>query len=342
MRTLSYRTKQRMRKGTRLLLLGLVVLLAILILTVVYMGRFVVYGPDGAYLDFNRSTYRDAELPTTSTQPATGLPDVRIDYADANANTDTTETVSGYYIDLEMLQNPGAVLEAVKALEMPCTVLLDLKGGNGSFYYSTDLDGVNLAAIDISAVDETISYLKSRGFTMIARVKTLQDTAFAEKHLTSALVSTQDALWVGNGFYWLDPSDSTVASYLKQIARDLAGKGFKEIVFDDFRFPSGSQIVYSSEKSRSKLMKDLAKELLSFFSNSSITISFGNPSSDFAPELPSRVYITDVIGSNVKSTVESFHALADPEKQLVFLTGSKDNRFDAYQVLRPLIRKTVS
>ena len=88
-------------------------------------------------------------------------------------------------------------------------------------------------------------------------------------------------------------------------------------------------------------MEDLAEELLNFFASSSITISFGNPASDFSLNMPSHIYISDVTGSGVKGTVTSFTNLEDVNKQLVFLTGSKDNRFEGFQLLRPLLTKYI-
>jgi hypothetical protein len=111
---------------------------------------------------------------------------------------------------------------------------------------------------------------------------------------------------VGIGFYWLDPASETVAAYLKQIARELAEKGFKEIVFDDFRFPNGTKIAYSSDVSRSELISNAAKELLNFFASSNITISFGNPGTDFAPgSVTSHVFISDIDGSRVNGVVSA-------------------------------------
>ncbi len=340
MRSISYRSRQRLRKGLKISLIVTGVLLLLLILTVIYLGRYVVYTPDGARLDFGRSTAKDVETPAQTDQPETA-PSVSIVYADPNVSTDNTERVSGYYIDLEMLQDPAAVMAAVKELSGPCTVMIDLKGGNGSFYYTTAIDGAQQADIDIATVDAVISYLRSRGFTLVARIKTFQDSNFALQHINSSLRIRSGALWVGGGFYWLDPADPTVTAYLKQIARELTEKGFQEIVFDDFRFPSGAQIVYNSDRSRTQLIADLEKDLLNFFASSSITISFGNPASDFVLEGQSHVYISDVTGSGIKAVVSGFSELSDPENQLVFLTGSKDRRFDDYQLLRPLLSKLV-
>ena len=339
MRSLSYRAKARIRKGVKLALAVLAVLLLCLVLFTVYLGRFVVYTPDGVRLDFDRNTARDVTVPSDSTAAPAPVGDLVIEFAEPDPHSQETSLVSGYYIDLEMLQDPAAVLAAVKELSPPCTVLIDLKGGNGSFYYTTGIDGARQAAIDIPTVDAVISYLRSHGFTMVARIRTFQDTNFAENHVNCALQKAGGSLWVGNGFYWLDPANETVVAYLKQIARELAEKGFKEIVLDEFRFPDGTQIVYNSDKSRSELIAGVATDLLNFFASSNITISFGNPATDFALAGGSHVYLTGVTGSGVNAAIKSYSKLEDPQTQLIFLTSSKDRRFDEYQVLRPLVTK---
>ena len=339
MRQLSYRTNHRLRKGIKILLILAAALILLLVLAVVYLGRFVVYTRDGAYLDFGRNTAKEAETSPTRVSDPVLVEDVSIDYADENVNTDQAERISGYYIDFEMLQDPEAVLIALRELNGPCTVMIDLKSGSGSFYYSTGIDGAKQADVNIDTMNAIISYLKNHGFTMIARVKTFEDTNFALEHLSCGLAISGGALWMGKGCYWLDPGNEYVVSYLKQIARELAGKGFREIVFDDFYFPDSTKIVYSSDKSRTQLIADTAQDLLNFFASSNITISFGNPSTDFDFGGSSHVFISDVTGSGVNTTVTGFSQLDDVSNQLVFLTGSKDNRFDEYQVLRPLLSK---
>ena len=330
-----------MRKGLKISLAVLAAFLLALVLFAVYMGRYVVYTPEGVRLDFGRDTSKDVSLPAADTADTEPVGSIPIEFADPDPRGQESDLISGYYIDLEMLQDPAAVLEAVKELSPPCTVLMDLKGGNGSFYYTTAIDGARQADIDIATVDAVISYLRSHGFTMVARVRTFQDSNFAEQHYNCSLRTASGALWVGNGFYWLDPDSDTVVAYLKQIARELAEKGFKEIVFHDFRFPNGTQIVYNSDKSRTELIAGVATDLLNFFASSNITISFGNPSSDFALTGSSHVYISGLTGSGVGATVKSFTKLEDPKTQLIFLTGSKDRRFDEYQVLRPLLSSVI-
>lgn len=341
MRSISYRARARWRKGLTVGLFVLALLLLASVLFVVYLGRFVVYTPDGARLDFGRDSSRD--LAVESSVPVTTAPleRIEIEFASPDPHGQTSELVNGWYIDLDMLQDPAAVLEAVQALSPPCTVMIDLKGGNGSFYYSTAIDGAQRAEIDVSAVDAVLSYLRSHGFTMVARIRTFQDSHFAEQHVNCSLQTANGTLWVGNGFYWLDPGNDAVLAYLKQIARELAEKGFKEIVFDDFRFPNGTQIVYNSDKSRTELISDVATDLLNFFSSSNITISFGNPTAELPLSGASHVYLSGVTGAGVNAAVKSYSRLEDPEARIVFLTASNDNRFDPYQVLRPLVTQTL-
>ena len=341
MRSISYRARARICKALKIALAILGILLLALILFAVYLGRYVVYTPNGVRLDFGRDTSLDVALQSDSTQPTAPAASVPIEFADHDPHGQETERISGFYIDLEMLQDPQAVREAVKELSPPCTVLIDLKGGNGSFYYSTAIDGAKTADVDIAAVDEAISYLRGHGFTMVARIRTFQDSNFALNHITSSLRTPGGSLWVGNGFYWLDPGSETVVAYLKQIARELAEKGFKEIVFDDFRFPNGTQIAYSSDKSRADLVMGVATDLLNFFASSNITFSFGNPAADFVLSGSSHVFVSGITGSGVSETVKGFSNLTDVQSQLVFLTGSKDKRFDDYQVLRPLLSSVI-
>lgn len=341
MRSISYRTRVRLRKGLKIGLIVLGALLLALLLFAIYLGRYMVYTPEGVKLDFKRDSSLDVSLPTGETRSDDTPESVPIEFADPDPRGREAERITGWYIDLEMLQDPQAVLEAVQQLSPPCTVLIDLKGGNGSFYYSTAIDGAQTADVDVAAVDAVISYLRSHGFTMVARVRSFQDSNFALNHISSSLRIASGALWVGNGFYWLDPGSDTVVAYLKQIARELAEKGFKEIVFDEFRFPNGTQIAYSSDLSRTELVSGVATDLLNFFASSNITISFGNPSPELKLSGDSHIYISGVTGSGVSAMVKGYNQLEDVQTQLVFLTSSKDKRFDDYQVLRPLLSKLV-
>ena len=333
---MSYRSQQRLRKAVKIGLICLVCVLGLLLILAKYLGRYVVYADGHAYFDFGRDTSRTVEVPATADPAGIALPTVPLETVEAPVRPRNAAEVDGYYIDLAMLQEPAKVLAALKELPEPCTIMIDLKGGNGSFYYSTDIVDATLAKIDIATVDEIIDYMRTNGFSMIARVKAFEDSRYAEQYPNAAIKTQGGSLLVYNRFYWLNPDNDNVVAYLEQIVRDLSARGFREIVFDDFYFPSASQAVYTSEKTRSALMSDIAVSLSTHFSTSGIIISFGDPPKDFAPAASSHVFISDVGGAKVTSVAASFVNLEVPEEQLVFLTASNDTRFDTFQRLRPL------
>ena len=117
--------------------------------------------------------------------------------------------------------------------------------------------------------------------------------------------------------------------YLKQIARELSSRGFREVVFSDFRFPASNSISYHSEKS--------GAELTTFFSGSNLMISFETDDTAFPADVcTGRLYIRDVDGSKIEKFAQAYGG-AENLTELVFLVNSKDTRFDERAVLRPLL-----
>ena len=340
MHALPYRTKLRLRGAMKGGLIALAVLMLLLVLAMIYLGRYVVYDETGAHIDLHRSTAAPVDASLIATDPTEVLPQVQVLYADPGTAEGSSEAMVGYYIDITMLQDPDAVMEALEALEGPAPVMIDLKSRSGAFYYSTGIEGAERPDyVDVAKVDSIISYLRSNGFPMIARVETFCDTNFALANLTCGLPIYNGALWADrDGYYWLNPENDLVRDYLKQIVSELASKGFREIVFDNFYFPDSTQIVYTSEKTKPELLLETAALLINYFSNSNVTISFGSPPKDFTLKTTdSRVYVSDVDGSGVSAAVKGFSKLADAEHQLVFLTGSRDTRFEGFNLLRPLL-----
>lgn len=236
-----------------------------------------------------------------------------------------------------MLRDPEAVRAALEQ-QGACAVLLQLKSTFGNFYYSSSIDGAELADVDTAAVDSLIDWLSQHGYYLIAEVPAFCDTAFALANPAAALPLSSGALWMdSNGCYWLDPASETVMIYLKQIARELSSRGFREVVFSEFRFPASNSISYHSEKSGAELTQDAAQELTTFFSGSNLMISFETDDTAFPADVcTGRLYIRDVDGSKIEKFAQAYGG-AENLTELVFLVNSKDTRFDERAVLRPLL-----
>lgn len=331
---ISYRSRLLLKKLLRYTLILLAVALVATVVVLIYVEPHIVYDRDGAHLEL--SNRGEAIAPTEEVAPRPTVENPQIVYDSGISSVESIAELGGYYITTAMLQDPSAVLEAVKALDEPCAIMLELKSIWGNFYYSTSLTGRPLANVDIDTVDTLISYLDDNGFYLIASVPAFPDRAYALENTDCALPISGGALWMdGNGTYWLDPGNETVISYLMQIARDLASLGFNEVVFSDFRFPSSNSIVYSSDKTISQLLHDAAGELAGFFTGSKLTVSFATDLLDFVgAESAGRLYISDADGSRVELYTQAY---ADAPKELVFLTSSRDTRFENQAVLRPLL-----
>ena len=180
-----YRTRRLLNR------IGLIALALLLIGTLVWfcwvicLERYVVYTDGKAVLDFNVST--DDSMGELAVPPAAnaGVPIYYNEGANAvNLNAELTQ-LSGYYIDADTLQKDlTGALEDMRYLRSGTAVMIDAKGGYGSFYYSTKLaDAVQSQSVSISAVDEMIQEMKNRGFYTIARVSAFRDYNYGLNHV---------------------------------------------------------------------------------------------------------------------------------------------------------------
>ena len=333
---ISYRRKLFLKKILRIALIALLALILITFIVLIYLEPYVTYDRDGAHLNLSGDKNAvSSELPQQS-RPV--ISDPQITYGEPVADSNNTGILSGYYVTTNMLRKPDKVLAAVKELDEPCAIMLQLKSIFGNFYYSTSIEGTSTADADIAQVDALISYLKSNGFYMIAEVPAFCDPVFALENQQCGLPIAGGALWRDeNACYWLDPADEMVLSYLLQIARELSSLGFQEVVFSEFRFPSSNNIVYSSDLTSDQLVEAAAEEITAFFTGSNLTISFATDDTQFpANACSGHLYIPDVDGSKVEKYVQAFSDDTNL-KGLIFLANSRDTRFEEQTVLRPLL-----
>lgn len=305
------------------------------------MQRYIVYSSDGAHLDFSRTSL-DISLGTGSdpVKPASGLGEVEILYPeDVEAADGKLKQLIGVYITIDMINNnPDLVIQQVRNLDNTTAIMIDVKDNLGNFYYNTTIAGAPKS--NTKTLDELIAYLTRNGYPMIARIPSFADSAFALDHPEYSLSIDGGALWVDeDGNYWLNPELPTVLSYQEQICKELSSLGFQEVVFDDFYFPTSGSIVYTSNLTRSELITAAAKELESAFTGSNLTISFCSSDPAFPVDSANgRLYIPNASGANVDRIIASMsNTVANPSAQVVFLSDSRDTRFDAYGTLRPLL-----
>lgn len=342
MRIFSYRNKRRAKHLLIFLLVLLAAFIFFCLIRFIYLQRFLVYQDGKVSLDFEQNLVSQPAADSTSwsDEPIEIITEEAAVQV-GNPMDEPRTALSGYYITTTMLTDLEGVSAALDVLEEPPeAIMVDLKSIYGNFYYSSGLTGaVTTTAADVSAVDSLLSALADEpGLYLVARIASLSDPNFALANQSCGLPLRSGALWVDtNNCYWLDPMDELVQRYLVSIAQELASMGFDEVVFDDFRIPDSGNIVYSSDYTREEAAGLAAEAICEMLADTPIRVSFNTDNPQVAA-YTERVFLSSENGAQVASMVEAVQeTLEDPATQIVFLTASRDTRFEEYSILRPLI-----
>ena len=138
------------------------------------------------------------------------------------------------------------------------------------------------------------------------------------------------------GCYWLDPAKDASVSRLMQMALDLGELGFREVCFTEFKFPEGDNYRYDSDLPKDQIIRNDVEKLTALMAGSDILISFLVEGTGFPTDVAAgRVYVADVDGTQVDKYANSYEEQSGA-KEVVFLTSSKDERFQDQAVLKPL------
>ena len=340
--SIPYRTRQRMNR------IGLVLLflIAVLIITwfcwVVFMERHVVYSRDGASIDLEISA--NDIIGEVAIPPAAGEDSISIYYNEGENAIDASNELTqldGYFIDSEDLQNNIAgVWEMLEPLSVSTPIMIDLKAGYGSFYYSSNIEGaIASRSVSTASVDELISDMKEKGFYMIARISAFRDYNYGLHHVSSGLMHVNGlGLWPDNGgCYWLNPTDAGVINWLISIVNELKELGFHEVVLTDFRFPDSDMYRYNgTEEEKQAALVSAATSIATQCATSRFAVSFAVTDPTFAlPEGRTRIYLENVDASAAGSKAAQV-TVENPETRLVFVANTNDTRFNDYGGLRSI------
>lgn len=343
MRIFSYHNKRILRRvGLTVLAVAGIAALA-LVCRFFYLSRYVVYSSGEARLDFDRelSATRAPEVEKSDeTFPFTTLMAATTEDADT---VKRREALDGFYITTNMLSDGvDAVRAALDSADDYNAVMIDIKSVFGNYYYHSKLSGAQVAtSADIDAVEALIRELTAReDLTVIANVPAFSEPNYAFAHQNQALSLASGALWMDEKrCYWLDPSNAAVQSFLASIALEAQDMGFDEVVFDNFYFPESDAIRFSSDlgMTREEAVRSAAEGIAAALEGSGIRVGFASDDAGVA-SYAERVFLREADATALETVAAGFaDVLEDAASQLVFLTESRDTRYEAYSVLRPLV-----
>ncbi len=332
--TIPYRTQRLLNRILVILLVLALVAAAVWVCYFTFLQRYIVYSADGsARLDFDLPPLNTGEV---ATPPEGGDISINFDHNDEMIGGSTElEQMIGYYVDLEALQDISAVKAQIQALPAGTAVMVDVKGVQGDFYYSSALGGRAETRVNREAMDELIDYLTRSGMYAIARLPALRDYTYGLNHVPDG-VHHSSGLYLymdDDGCYWLHPASQGTVSFLTQIIMELRTLGFDEVVLEDFCFPESTAIMVNGDKG--KLLTEAARILQSACATERFAVSFVKTQEFTLPEGRTRLYLEGLDALQAAAAAQS-SGVEDTAVNLVFLTELFDTRFDVYSVLRPL------
>ena len=336
--SIPYRHQRALKRIGTLLAVLFLVFAVTWLCWVVWLQRYVVYTDAGAELNFALSSY---ELTGKEAVKPKAQQNISIFYnegADAIDTTNEMTQLNGYYITSEMFQQDiDYVMLQVERFAAGTPVMIDMKGGFGSFFYKSNLpDAVVSASTNIEKVSQLITRLHTKGFYTIARISAFQDRSFGESHVSSGLyMLNRRGLWMDQeGMYWLDPTNATTTSWITSVVLELRELGFDEVLLDDFCFPNSDQYIITGDMQAA--LQSAAATLVSTCSSNKFVLSFQTSDPAFIlPEGRCRQYITGISAAGIAQSAAQLK-ISDPEIRMVFLAESGDTRYEKYSVHRSL------
>lgn len=339
-----YRTQRILRRVGIVFLIFVLLFFIAWFCSVIFLERHVVYTRQGAMLDLDVSTN---DLIGEVAMPPVVKTDISIYYNegdDAINMSDELQQLDGYFIDIDDLKtNLAGCWDLMEPLKANTPIMIDLKGGYGSAYYSSTLPGIITSSeISVASVDEMIGFMHDKGFYTIARISALRDYNFGLNHVSAGLMHTNGlGLWPDEGHcYWLDPTKEDTINWIVSIIKEIKNMGFDEVVLTDFRFPDTDLIRFDGDKAAA--LVDAAAQLISKCADKDFAVSFEVSDHTFAlPEGRTRMYLERVSATNVNAVATKVEEImADPQIRLVFIAETNDNRFNTYGCLRPISTST--
>ncbi len=339
-----YRTQRRLHRLGIVLLILLLLFIIAWFCSVIFLERYVVYTREGAMLDLSVSANDLVGEVATPPVVKTNISIFFNEGADAIDLSGELTQLDGYFIDIDDLKtNLGEVKNLLEPLSANTPIMIDLKGGYGSAYYSSTLPGILTSSeVSVAAVDELIGYMNEKKFYTIARISALRDYNYGLNHVSSGLMHVNGlGLWPDEGHcYWLDPTKEDTINWITTVVKEIKNMGFNEVVLTDFRFPDTDKIRFDGDKDAA--LAEAAARLLNACGSKDFAVSFEVANTNFTlPEGRSRMYLENISATNVSlvaSQVEE--TVTDPAIHLVFIAETNDSRFSNYSCLRPITTST--
>lgn len=231
----AYRGRGRRWTG-RTVLIILAVILVLLILSFVYLSRYLVYTDDGVKLElpfFQREEDKDpvqSDLVVDTPQPT----------------EDPVVEQQGY----RAAELPLSALTEGKAKEQlaaknATAAVFTMKETDGTLHYVAGADAAVSAGVSSAdpALNEAIrSANQEEGLYTVAKISCFRDLGMSSDHKSWSIMADSGYRWRDSGkIRWISPANENACSYVLGVMEELCDLGFDEILLVNCGYPTGAK-----------------------------------------------------------------------------------------------------
>ena len=146
----------------------------------------------------------------------------------------------------------------------PEDLVLAVKRTTGGITYATDVETPRGVVVETGRPIECLRTLLSSGRYTVGHIVCFRDSAYARSVPETALVREDGQLWYdAEGQAWLDPTDPQVLQYITALVKECGELGFKEVLLDQFCYPSDTTGVANTAADPAQVLADFAENLRS-------------------------------------------------------------------------------
>jgi hypothetical protein len=231
--------------------LVLVIVLALLVGLYVWLRPHMTETPDGVVVElpWSWSETSAVETPTAepTTEPAATEP-LETSEPSPEPLTAANSAIHAVEVTTEELLNGTAKarMEAVGGNAL----VLTMKDEKGQLAYVSSLELAQelKSSGGDPAVNLAIQKLHEEGVYLVARMECFRDELIPYYDTSMALRTHSGYRWSDpEKIHWVDPTNETVRGYWKDVAVELAGLGFDEIVLVNAAYPTEGHLEYLQE-----------------------------------------------------------------------------------------------
>jgi len=118
-------------------------------------------------------------------------------------------------------------------------MMIELKRPNGNITFGTEVELPAGVSVERGVTRDNLITLLGSGKYCVAHITCFSDNLYPKGRPEAALTAVGGQIWYdAGGRTWLDPASEDTLAYISALCQECANLGFREIMLDEFCYPS--------------------------------------------------------------------------------------------------------